>query len=295
MTDLILVEDYIASALAGDDVGSYVDVPEGDLRSVRFYVPPYMGTPEGFEAMARMPALEVCQLPTAGFEHAFAYIPDGVTVCNAAGVHDASTAELAIGLMLTSLRELDTFARAMPQGVWLTGDGISLADRNILIVGAGGIGKALQRRLDGFECEVTLVGRTARDGVRAITEIESLLPHADVVVLAVPLNDTTGGLVDAAFLARMRDGALLVNVARGGVVVTDALVAEVGSGRLRAALDVTDPEPLPSDHPLWRMPGVFIAPHVGGDSTAFIPRIQRLVGDQVGRWRRGEVHKVLHR
>jgi phosphoglycerate dehydrogenase-like enzyme len=289
VTDLILVEDYIASALTGDDVGSYVDVPAGDVSGVRFYVPPYMGTPAGFEVMTQMPALEVCQLPTAGFEHAFAYIPDGVTVCNAAGVHDASTAELAIGLILTSLRELDTFARAMPEGKWLAGNGISLADRRVLVVGAGGIGTALRRRLEPFECEVTVVGRTARDGVHGIAEIEELLPHADIVVLAVPLNDSTRGIVDHAFLARMRDGALLVNVARGGVVATDELVAEVTSGRLRAALDVTEPEPLPADHPLWRLPGAYIAPHVGGDSTAFIPRIQRLVGDQVGRWRRGEV------
>ncbi len=288
MTTHVLVEDYIASAVAGDDVGSYVEVPAGDVSGVRFYVPPYMGTPAGFEVMAHMPALEVCQLPTAGFEHAFTYVPEGVTLCNAAGVHDASTAELAIGLILTSLRELDVFARAMPQGQWLAGNGISLADRRVLVVGAGGIGKALQRRLEPFECEVTLVGRTARDGVRGITEVEELLPGADIVVLAVPLNDTTRGLVDRAFLARMRDGALLVNVARGGVVVTDALVAEVAAGRLRAALDVTDPEPLPADHPLWQLPGVYIAPHVGGDSTAFIPRIRRLVADQVERWRRGE-------
>lgn len=288
MTTHVLVEDYIASAVAGNDVGSYVGVPAGDVSGVRFYVPPYMGTPAGFEVMAHMPALEVCQLPTAGFEHAFTYVPEGVTLCNAAGVHDASTAELAIGLILTSLRELDVFARAMPQGQWLAGNGISLADRRVLVVGAGGIGKALQRRLEPFECEVTLVGRTARDGVRGITEVEELLPGADIVVLAVPLNDTTRGLVDRAFLARMRDGALLVNVARGGVVVTDALVAEVAAGRLRAALDVTDPEPLPADHPLWQLPGVYIAPHVGGDSTAFIPRIRRLVADQVERWRRGE-------
>ena len=288
MTTQILVEDYIAVSIDGDDVASYVDVPLGDVSAVRFYVPPYMGTPAGFEVMAHMPALEVCQLPTAGFEHALAHVPDGVTVCNAAGVHDASTSELAVGLILTSLRELDTFARAMPTGEWRVGDGVSLADRSVLVVGAGGIGRALRRRLEPFECEVTLVGRTARDGVRGMAEIDALLPNADIVALAVPLNESTRGLVDATFLARMRDGALLVNVARGGVVVTDDLVAEVGPGRLRAALDVTDPEPLPPDHPLWRLPGVFIAPHVGGDSTAFIPRIRSLVADQVGRWRRGE-------
>lgn len=289
MTERILVEDYIASAIPGDDVAPYVNVPHIELEDVRFYVPPYMGAPAGFEVMMRMPALEVCQLPTAGYEHAFAYVPDGVTVCNAAGVHDASTAELAVGLMLASLREIDHFARAMPHGEWSYGEnGVSLADRRVLIVGAGGIGTALKARLEPFECEVTLVGRSARDGVRGISEIEAMLPRYDIVVLAVPLTPDTRGLVDATFLARMREGALLVNVARGAVVTTEDLVAEVRSGRLRAALDVTDPEPLPATHPLWHLPGVLISPHVGGNSTAFIPRIRRLVAAQVERWRRGE-------
>ena len=159
-------------------------------------------------------------------------------------------------------------------------------------MGFGSIGRAFARRLDGFECEIRAVARTARqvDGieVKAIDALPALLPAADVVVLIVPLTPETRRLVDAAFLARMHDGALLVNVARGPVVDTEALTAECASGRLRAALDVTDPEPLPPDHRLWRTPGVLISPHVGGNTSAFLPRARRLVAEQLRRYVSGE-------
>ena len=283
------------------EMAPFVDVPDcrvwdgGDstpLVRTEFYVPSYMAGEWAFEVMAEMPALQVCQLPTAGYEHALAHLPPGVTLCNAAGVHDASTAELALGLMLTRLRRLDDMARAMPDGTFLHDRFDSLADKRVLVVGAGGIGQALARRLEGFECEVVLVGRTEREGVRARADLDGLLPESDVVVLALPLDDASRGMVDARFLSRMKDGALLVNVARGGIADTEAILAEVG--RLTFALDVTDPEPLPADHPLWRAPGVFISPHVGGNTTAFLPRIGRLVTDQVRRWQSGaELRNVI--
>ena len=283
------------------EMAPFVDVPDcrvwdgGDITPLvrtEFYVPSYMAGEWAFEVMAEMPALQVCQLPTAGYEHALAHLPPGVTLCNAAGVHDASTAELAVGLMLTRLRRLDDMARAMPDGTFLHDRFDSLADKRVLIVGAGGIGQALARRLEGFECEVVLVGRTEREGVRARADLDRLLPESDVVVLALPLDDSSRGMVDARFLSRMKDGALLVNVARGGIADTGAILAEVG--RLTFALDVTDPEPLPADHPLWRAPGVFITPHVGGNTTAFLPRIGRLVTDQIWRWQSGaELRNVI--
>ncbi len=283
------------------EMAPFVDVPDcrvwdgGDITPLvrtEFYVPSYMAGEWAFEVMAEMPALQVCQLPTAGYEHALAHLPPGVTLCNAAGVHDASTAELAVGLMLTRLRRLDDMARAMSDGTFLHDRFDSLADKRVLIVGAGGIGQALARRLEGFECEVVLVGRTEREGVRARTDLDGLLPESDVVVLALPLDDASRGMVDARFLSRMKDGALLVNVARGGIADTGAILAEVG--RLTFALDVTDPEPLPADHPLWRAPGVFITPHVGGNTTAFLPRIGRLITDQVRRWQSGaELRNVI--
>jgi len=258
------------------------------LEEVAFYVPRYMGPVEDLLLMERMPGLRVVQLLTAGFESALAHLPPGVTLCNAGGVHDASTAELGVGLILASLRGLDDFARAMPSGQWLHSRRSSLADSRILILGAGGVGTALRDRLLPFEAEVVMVGRSARSGVHSVDELPSLLPDADVVVLAVPLDERTRGLVDAHFLAHLAEGALLVNVSRGAVVDTDALVAAVRSGRIRAALDVTDPEPLPAAHPLWNLPGVLISPHVGGNSAAFLPRARRLVAEQLQRFAAGQ-------
>lgn len=283
---MIVLPREIAEHVGRDDVVVWDGDPLDPPEQTRFYVPSYMAGEWAFDCMARMPRLEVCQLPTAGFEHALAHLPAGVTLCNARGVHDASTAELAVGLMLARLRRLDDMARAMQDGEFLHGRFDALADKRVVIIGAGGIGQALARRLEGFECEVVLVGRTDRPGVRALTSIDDLLPGADVIVLAVPLDESTRRLVDAEFLARLQDGALVVNVARGGIVDTDAVLAE--AGRLSFALDVTDPEPLPPDHPLWRAPGVLISPHVGGNTTAFLPRIGRLVAKQVARWESGE-------
>lgn len=268
-----------------DDVVIWDGGDASTVSEARFYVPSYMAEGWAFEVMRLMPDLEVCQLPTAGFEHALAYLPPGVTLCNAAGVHDASTAELAVALILARLRRIDEMARAMPRGEFLHERFDALADKRVLVLGAGGIGRALARRLEGFECEVVVVGRAAREGVRGREEVAELLPWADIVVIAVPLDDSTRGMVDADFLARMSDGALLVNVARGGIADTTAMLAECG--RLQFALDVTDPEPLPADHALWRTSGVLISPHVGGNTTAFLPRIARLVRDQVARWRSG--------
>ena len=268
------------------------DADPAEIGDVEVFVPPYTATATDLAMMARMPSLRVVQTLTAGVDNVLAALPEGVILCNAAGVHDASTAELAVGLTLASLRHLDDFARAMAEGRWLYDRHEALADKRVLIVGFGSIGRAIARRLDGFECQVSAVARTARtvDGidVRSIDELPGLLPHADVVILIVPLTPDTRGMADAAFLARMRDGAMLVNVSRGPVVDTDALLAECASGRLRAALDVTDPEPLPADHPLWRTPGVLISPHVGGNTSAFLPRARRLVAAQLSRLDHGQ-------
>lgn len=256
-----------------------------NLSKVGFYVPVYMGPRDSLELIAQMPNLEVVQLLTVGVDAALEYVPEHVSLCNAVGVHDASTAELAVALVLASLRGIDDFARAMPHGEWIHDRRSSLVDRNVLIIGAGGVGQAIAHRLIPFGTEVTLVARSQRPGVVASSELPSLLPEADIVVLAVPLNMHTSGLVDDSFLSRMREGSLLVNVARGGVVDTQALVRHAQQGRIRAALDVTDPEPLPPEHPLWRIPGVLISPHVGGNTSAFLPRARALVEQQISRWR----------
>lgn len=282
--------------LAGVPEGYDVDVYSGgerpkSLDEVEFYVPSYMGGGDVFDVLRDMPALKVVQLQTAGFEHAQSRLADGVTLCNARGVHDASTAELAVGLILASFRNLPRAVRDQEQQAWPGSyDEVddSLADRTVLILGYGAIGEALERRLTGFECELIRVARRPRDGVHPISELPELLPRADVVVLLTPATPETKRMVDAKFLAGMKDGALLVNVARGVVVDTDALLTELGTRRIRAALDVTDPEPLPAGHPLWSAPNVLINPHRGGASTAFAPRVARLVRAQLERYASGE-------
>jgi phosphoglycerate dehydrogenase-like enzyme len=243
---------------------------------------------EPLEVMSSMPSLRVAQTLTAGVDNFLPHVPKGVTLCNARGVHDASTAELAVALVLASLRGLPDFVRAQEREEWASRQYASLADRTVLIVGYGSVGAAVEARLAGFECTVLRVARRARDGVADMSALPELLPRADVVVLTVPMTDETVGLVDASFLAAMPDGALLVNVARGPVVVTDALVAELRAGRLRAGLDVTDPEPLTTGHPLWSAPGLLLSPHVGGNTSAFLPRARGLVAEQVRRYTAGE-------
>jgi len=271
----------------GDLQPAYSDVPV-DLAQVGFDVPTYMGPHSTRELIAPMPNLEVVQLLTVGIDAALEFVPEHVTLCNAVGVHDANTAELAVALVLAALRGLDDFARAMPQGEWIHDRRSSLVDRKVIIIGAGGVGRAIANRLIPFEAEVTVVARTQRPGDISIAELPSLLPEAEIVILAVPLDAHTTGLVDDVFLSRMGDGALLVNVAWGGVVDTEALLRHVQQGRIRAALDVTDPEPLPPEHPLWRTPGVLISPHVGGDSSAFLPLTKHLVESQIGSSRSGD-------
>lgn len=288
------------------DGGGPVDVLVWDVRSApptdpRFVVLPYMTAPD-YARLQELESLRVLQLLSAGYEGVLPHLADladGVVLCNARGVHDASTAELAVGLTLAALRGLGEYARAQPDGRWLAGTRTSLADRRVLLVGAGSVGEAVARRLDPFEVDLTRVASRARydarGSIHGVDELPALLPAHDVVIVVVPLTERTRGLVDAAFLAAMPDGALLVNVARGPVVVTDALVAELVAGRLCAALDVTDPEPLPPGHPLWTAPNTLISPHVGGDTTAFPPRARALLREQLARYAAGEpLLNVVH-
>ncbi|MET7655198.1 2-hydroxyacid dehydrogenase [Streptomyces sp. NPDC005486] len=264
-----------------------------DPADCAFYVVPYMKPAAlGQRPLPAMSSLEVVQTLSAGIDHVEPALPSlrpGVRLCNARGVHEASTAELTLTLALASLRGIPDFVRAQDRGEWLGGFRPALADKNVLIVGYGSIGSAIEDRLAPFEvARVARVARswrtTARGPVHPIAELPALLPDSDVVILCTPLNESTTGLVDAGFLARMKDGALLVNVARGAVVDTEALLAEVESGRLSAALDVTDPEPLPPGHPLWSARGVLVSPHVGGPTSAFLPRAKRLLVDQLRRY-----------
>ncbi len=207
-------------------------------------------------------------------------------------MHEASTAELNLALILASQRGIPDFVRAAGKGHWVHARHPSLADRIVLLIGYGGVGKATEERLLPFETHVVrMASKASVDGhgvIHGVDELPELLPQADIVVVGVPLTDATRHLVDDRFLSRMRDGALLVNTARGPVADTEAILDHAVRGRLRFALDVTDPEPLPDGHPLFALPNVIITPHVGGDSTAMTPRMARLLRRQIDRLLRGE-------
>ena len=256
----------------------------GEAAQAQMWVPRAAGArfPEnGF--VDSLPRLQLVQLLSAGAERFVGRLPEGVTLCNARGAHTPATAEWVVAALLGAQRGLPHFVREQAAGRWSFSTQRSLVGARVLMVGAGDIGRTVGRMLEGFDVELTYVARTARDGVRSIDELPRLLPHADVVVLLVPVTPETVGLVDAAFLAAMPDGALLVNAARGVVVDTEALLSELQSGRLRAALDVTEPEPLPEGHPLWSAPGLLLTPHVGGAIPDTNERAAAAVTDQLAR------------
>lgn len=256
-------------------------------------IPHRSGGRKVYGRIAECPNVELIQIPSAGFEHAAPFVPAGMRLANARGVHDSRTAEMALALALASQRRLPKFWDAQGRGAWEPDVyAPSLADRRCLVVGYGSIGSALGARLWACEAEVTGVARTARnapDGtqIHAMEDLLSLLPEAEIVFLVTPLTEQTEGLVNAEFLAALPDDALVVNVARGKVVDSQALLVELNSGRLRAALDVTDPEPLPEGDPLWSAPGVIIAPHVGGFAQLTDRRYTSLVHRQVEAMRAG--------
>jgi phosphoglycerate dehydrogenase-like enzyme len=261
---------------SGDEPG-----PE-DLSDVVFFTVPY-DQPFGMEPMRRLSGVKVVQTLTAGYEHLLPLLSDGVTLCNARGLHDSSTAEHALALILAAQRELPRWTRAQDAGQWEHTHTKSLASSRVLIVGYGSIGAALDTRLRACEAETVRIARRPRpeDRVHGIAELDELLPEADVVVLVTPLTDETHGLLDARRLALLPDGALVVNVGRGPVLDSSAMLAEAAAGRLRAALDVTDPEPLPPGDPLWGCPGVIITPHVAGGAAAFYPLAADFIARQI--------------
>ncbi|MFS0866105.1 2-hydroxyacid dehydrogenase [Microbacterium sp. 179-B 1A2 NHS] len=262
--------------------------PRTDIDLV---VPPYMTDGDPLAALAGV-RTRLVQSQSIGYEGVADRLPDGVVYANAATVHEASTAELALALTLGAQREFVRFVQAQETGSWSPVRAASLADRRVLVLGYGGVGKAVAARLAPFEVEVVAVASHARTEagvqVHGVDDLPDLLPSAEIVVLTLPGGDQTKHIVDDAFLAALPDGALLVNVGRGSLVDTDALVDHVRRGRIRAALDVTEPEPLPADHPLWTLEGVLISPHVGGATTAMFPRVEQLIRRQIAHLQQGE-------
>ena len=256
-------------------------VESADLSEITFYVPIYMGGRPALELTKKMPNLKILQMPNAGYDDALEFVRDGMTLCNGRSIHDDSTAELAVGLTIASLRGFADFVRNQDKSSWVHVRNQSINDKRVGIIGFGSIGSTIAKMLSGFSVEVIPFTQSGRDNTIAISNLDKHLPTLDVVILILPLTAESKHLFNAQRLALMKDGALLVNVARGPIVDTNALVKELNSGRITAALDVTDPEPLPSDHPLWKAKGVLISPHVGGNTSAFEKRARRLIESQL--------------
>jgi phosphoglycerate dehydrogenase-like enzyme len=281
-------------AFGGLPAGLEADVWDGgdelppSADEVEFVVFPFGRNPEVLKTVVTLPKLRTVQILSAGADHILPYIPAGITLANARGAHTPATAEWTAGVIIASIRNFPRFAAGQQAGHWDPAQSNLVAGKRVLIVGYGSIGEAVERRLAGWEVTIDRVARHARDGVRPMGELPEILPTADVVVILVPVTEETRKLVNAEFLKTMKDGALLVNAARGVIVDTDALLAELVSGRLRAALDVTDPEPLPDGHPLWSAPGLLLTPHVGGAVRESRARAYDVVKDQLARLAAGQ-------
>jgi phosphoglycerate dehydrogenase-like enzyme len=240
----------------------------------------------------RFNSVRVVQALSAGVEDLVGRIPPGTVLCDAAGVHDIPVAEWVVMVLLAMSHQLPVHIRNQADRRWVAtrpdSGAVDLDGMTVLILGYGSIGRAVERRLCPFGVHILRIGRERREGVAPHSRLYDLLPLADAVVILLPVTDETVGLVDRRFLTAMRPGALLVNAARGPIVQTDALVKAVSEGRIRVALDVTDPEPLPQSHPLWSAPDTLITPHIGGTVARVEDRAWEFVGRQVGHYLAGE-------
>ena len=289
-----LPESSWVEAMGGLPDGMTADVWTGgeelpdSADEVEVVVIPFGVPGSRLPVLAKLPRLRLIQLMSAGAERVIPHVPAGVTLCNARGAHDPAVAEWIMAVTLAQVRMLPAFVRQQQAENWALAVSRPLAGQTALIVGYGSIGAAAERLLVPFGVMVERIARHERPGVSSIDDLPARLPRADIVILLVPVTPATVNLADARFLSLMHDQALLVNAARGSIVDTDALLAELTAGRLRAALDVTDPEPLPPGHPLWSAPGLLLTPHVAGVDTQTISRVQVIIADQLARYAAGE-------
>jgi phosphoglycerate dehydrogenase-like enzyme len=283
------VADHVERCLPGVPIIRYGDVDDAGLADVTFYCLPYMGDDATIATVARLPRLRVLQSLSSGVDNVLGAVRPGVTLCNGRGLHhEEGTAELAVTLVLASLRQLPLFVRQQTDARWRHTRTESIEGKRVLLVGYGAIGAAIERRLSPFGATVIRVSRNSREGVAPLRQLAVLAATADIMVVCIALAEGTRGLVDAQVLAALPAGALVVNVSRGPVMDAVALTKELQSGRLHAALDVTDPEPLPALRPEWTLPNVLLTPHIGGDTFEFARRAGQFVADQAARHLAGE-------
>ncbi len=282
-----------------------------EIHEIDFWIPPLyrkFADPQH----ARLRGVKVIQSLLAGVDWMLPWVREGITLCDGQGLHNVSTAEWIVAAVLASLKQFPLYRDQQHEQFWdgqLAGGKYSsdlepppyrilsenIHGQTVLIVGYGGIGAAVEARLKPFGAEILRIARTARPGIASVSELPNLLPQADVVVLIVPLTQETRGLMNAAMLDRMKPGALLVNAARGPVVDTEALLRVLQQQRIRAVLDVTDPEPLPKGHPLWFAPNCFFTPHVAGSTPGFFQRAYHFAAEQIQRYLAGEpLHNIVN-
>ncbi len=274
-----------------DDVALALISREGELPPALLdaeFLVPRAGDRRIAELLPRMSKLRVIQTLSAGVDRLLPIVPTGVTLCDAGGTRDVAVAEWVLAAILACTRALPELRDLQREHSWGWRRSEELAGSTVMILGYGAIGTAVEARLAPFEVEVIRIARRARAGVHSVDELRSLLPLAEIIVVLLPLTPETTGLLDADALRCLRPGALLVNAARGAIVDTGALLEQLQAGRIRAALDVTDPEPLPAEHPLWDAPGLLLTPHFAGDTLAAERRAFALVGEQVRRYLRKE-------
>ena len=298
MTHLVWVPQGSAELLGGAverlEIVEIPDDPAADprIRDVEVLVPSMPVGGKGGRALGdlllHMPSLKLVQLLSAGVDGTAELIPKGVTLCSARGTHDTPVAEWVVGAILAGLKGFPAAFENQRNSLWAPGPTGQVAGAGILFLGYGSIAREVERRLAPFGPRFWRVARRAREGVLSIDALPQLLPQADVVVILLPLTPQTRGIVNADFLGRMRHGALLVNAARGMLVDTPALLNALRVQHVRAVLDVTDPEPLPADHPLWQAPGVLITPHIAGYAPDWQVHTYALVRAQLERFARGE-------
>jgi phosphoglycerate dehydrogenase-like enzyme len=283
------VADFCAEHLPQATVLRYEDADRTGLDEVTFYCLPYMGNAGSVALIKQLPAVTVIQSLSSGVDEVLDAVPPSASLCNGRDLgHEEGTADLGATLVLASLRRIPEFVRHQSQRSWQHVRTDSLRGKRVLLVGYGAIGSAIEQRLRPFGVQISRTSRTVKDGVSALSELPVLAASADVLLVCVALSPSTRGLVNAAVLAALPDGATVVNVARGPIIDPAALRAELQSGRLRAALDVTDVEPLPADRPEWGLPNVLITPHIGGDTYDFASRAPAFVADQAARHLAGE-------
>ena len=283
------IAEFVERSLPAAVVQRYGQAAHGCLDDVTFYCLPYMGDASSIALIREMPRLAVVQSLSSGVDEVLDALPSQATLCNGVGLgHEEGTAELAVTLILASLRQLPTFVAQQARRSWRHMRTESLDGKRVLLVGYGAIGAAVEQRIVPFGARVSRASRTVREGVCPLSDLPGLAADAEVLVICIALTPETRRLISQKVLSALPDGALVVNVARGPVLDAAAMTAELQTGRLRAALDVIEVEPLPADRPEWTLPNVLVTPHIGGDTFTFAKRAPGFVADQAARHLSGE-------